>query len=438
VGSGDDVTKDDTMTTPRKPSKPEITSDAAPTKFRLKVIGVGGAGGNAIRQLAGLTTLVGAELIAVNTDLQALGAVADGERLQIGAGVTRGLGAGGDIELGMRAAQQDGERIEAALQNTDVVFLVTGLGGGTGTGASPIIARLAKEQGALVLGIALLPFTFEGERRRQQALVGLEQLKAQADAVICLPNDKLFKIAGENASAVEAFQRGNEAVATGVQAIWQLLSRRGLINLDFAALRGTLGTAGRGARHSDGLFSHGEAEGPDRARDAVKALLENPLFDGGDVLAKAEGVLVSIAGGTDLTLAEVQRAVEPISKIAVRAHVIMGAALDESLGGKLTVTIIAATNIAPRRSMSVTATRGVAPNLARPGETSIYRNPKVVAPVPQEAAAPVRKEPEKPRQETLPLAEVSRGRFDKSEPTLYDGEDLDMPTFLRKGISLKK
>jgi cell division protein FtsZ len=433
------------MMTPRKSLKSETTADTAPSRFRLKVIGVGGAGGNAINQLAGIAALEGAELIAVNTDLQALTTVDAGEKLQIGAGVTRGLGAGGDVELGMRAAQHDTERLEAALQNTDVVFLVAGLGGGTGTGASPVIARVAKEQGALVLGFAMLPFGFEGDRRRQQALAGLEQLKTHSDAVICLPNDKLFKIAGESASAVEAFQRGNEVVSTGVQAVWQLLSRKGLINLDIADLRGTLGTAGHGARHSDGLFSFGEAEGPDRARDAVKALMENPLFDGGDVLAKAEGVLVSIAGGTELSLSEVQRVMEPITKAAGRAHVIMGAAIDESLGSKLTVTIIAAANIAPRRSVSVTATRGVAPNVVRPGETSIYRNPRStmptarVTPTPTEPSpVPAKKEAEKPKQETLPLAEVSRGRFDKSEPTLYDGEDLDVPTFLRKGISLKK
>jgi cell division protein FtsZ len=425
------------MTTPRKTSKTETTTDATPARFRLKVIGVGGAGGNAIGQLAGMTELTGAELIAVNTDLQALNALTAGERFQIGAGVTRGLGAGGDVELGLRAAQQDSERLEAELQNTDVVFLVTGLGGGTGTGASPVIARLAKEQGALVLGFAMLPFGFEGERRRQQALAGLEQLKAQSDAVICLPNDKLFKLAGEAATAVEAFQRGNEAVATGVQAIWQLLSRKGLINLDFADLRGTLGTTGRSARHSDGLFSHGEASGPDRARDAVKALMENPLFDGGDVLSKTEGVLVSIAGGSDLSLSDVQRVMEPITKAAGKAHVIMGAAIDESLAGKLSVTIIAATNVSPRRAVSIAATRPVNQNMARPGT---FQKPATTATAPVEpiAAPTQKKDADKPKQETLPLTEVSRGRFDKSEPTLVDGEDLDVPTFLRKGISLKK
>ena len=324
------------------------------------------------------------------------------------------------------------------------------MGGGTGTGASPIIARLAKEQGALVLAFVALPFSFEGDRRRQQALAGLEQLKAQADAVICIPNDKIFRIAGDDASVVDAFRRADENIVLGVQAIWQLLSRKGLINIDFADVRATLGS-----KHCDGLFSHGVAEGPNKARDAVKALLENPLLDGGDVLSKAEGVLVSILGGPDLTLTDVQRAVEPISRHANRAHVIMGAAIDESYRDKLAVTVIAAANILPRRVVPQTVASTKPTTFARPGDASLYRGARPVpapavapaAPVPQpvaestataETTAVVKKSSSKPKQETLALEGVSRGRFDKSEPTLYNGEDLDVPTFIRRGISLKR
>ncbi len=425
-------------------------------KIRLKIFGVGGAGCHVISQIAQSRAqadhpLQGVDLIAINTDVQALNEMTGVETLQIGAAVTHGLGTGGEPEIGARAAQNDAERIEALAQGADVAFITTGLGGGTGTGASPTIARIAKEQGALVLAFVALPFSFEGDRRKQQALSGLEQLKAQADAVICIPNDKIVRIAGADSSVVDAFKRADETVMVGVQAIWQLLSRKGLINLDFADLRATLGS-----KHCDGLFSFGQAEGTNRAREAVKALLDNPLLDGGDVLAKAEGVLVSILGGPDLTLADVQKTVEPISRLANRAHVIMGAAIDEAYRGKLSVTVIAAANILPRRIVPqpVTAkppiphravesmqphtnTGRLVPTPAPPVPVSSAPKPAVEeAPKPEPVVA--QKSTSKPKQETLPLEGVSRGRFDKSEPTLYNGEDLDVPTFLRRSVSLKR
>ncbi|MBM3860597.1 MAG: cell division protein FtsZ [Verrucomicrobia bacterium] len=407
------------MTTPRKPATAKNDADAAPRRFRLKLIGVGGAGGNCIHQIAATTgALDGVELLAVNTDLQALDAVEGADKLQIGATVTRGLGTGGDPDVGAAAAQQDAEQLEAALRHADVVFLTAGLGGGTGTGASPILAKLAKEQGALVLAFVALPFAFEGARRRHQADAGLEQLKAQADAVICIPNDRLTRIIGENAPVTEAFKRGNEIVASGVRAVWQLLSRKGLINLDFADLRATLG-----GKHGEGVFSHAEASGPDRLRDAMKCLMDNPLFDGSDTLARADGILVSILGGPDLTLADVQRATEPISRVAQRAHVIMGAAIDEDYVNRLGITIIAAQSVVAKRTAPGVAIR--AP--ARP------QSPPVASPKPASSG-----EPGKPVQETLPLEGVTRGTFTAGEPTIYNGEDLDYPTFLRRGVSLKR
>jgi cell division protein FtsZ len=424
-------------------------------KIRLKIFGVGGAGCHVISQIAQSRTqaehpLEGVDLIAINTDLQALNEMTGVETLQIGGAVTHGLGTGGEPETGARAAQNDAERIEALAQGADVAFITTGLGGGTGTGASPTIARIAKEQGALVLAFVALPFSFEGDRRKQQALAGLEQLKAQADAVICIPNDKIVRIAGPDSSVVDAFKRADETVMVGVQAIWQLLSRKGLINLDFADLRATLGS-----KHCDGLFSFGQAEGSNKARDAVKALLDNPLLDSGDVLAKAEGVLVSILGGPDLTLADVQKTVEPISRLANRAHVIMGAAIDEAYRGKLSVTVIAAANILPRRvPQQPTTGKPAVPHIAvetlspqtttRPVSISAPAVAVASAPKPAVEDAPktepvvAKRSPAKPKQETLPLEGVSRGRFDKSEPTLYNGEDLDVPTFIRRAVSLKR
>jgi cell division protein FtsZ len=413
-------------------------------KYRLKIFGVGGAGGNIVQRLATgregeQPLLTGIELAAVNTDAQALESLAGVEKIQVGTGVTHGLSAGGDVEVGMRAAQQDFERLAAAAQGMDVVFIAAGLGGGTGTGAGPVVARAAKEQGALVLAFVALPFTFEGDRRRQQALVGLDQLKMQADAVIAIPNDKLFKLAGDQASVVDAFRLSDEIVISGVQAVWQLLARKGLINLDFGDLRATLG-----AKHSEGVFSHGTGQGADKAKDAVKALLEHPLFDGGEALAKADGVLVSILGGPDLTLADVQRAVEPISKHASRAHVIMGAAIDETYRDKLLITVIAAgaAGRKPVNTMSRTS-------YARPGEIPVVRPTRMAAAVPVTPSAPAvpvetetplakKKDGSKPRQETLNLEGVTKGRFEKGEPTVYDGENLDIPTYLRQGVRLSR
>ena len=404
----------------------------AKRKLRLKIFGVGGAGGNIVQRLAtgqgaGRPLLAGIELVAVNTDAQALEALSGVEKIQIGTSVTHGLSAGGDVELGVRAAQQNNDQVLAATQGVDVVFIAAGLGGGTGTGAAPVVARTAKEQGALVLAFVALPFTFEGERRRQQALVGLEQLKAQADAVIAIPNDKLFKLVGENASVLEAFCQSDEIVISGVQAVWQLLGRKGLINLDFGDLRATLG-----AKHSEGVFSQGSGRGPDKAKEAVKAVMEHPLFDGGEALAKADGVLVSILGGPDLSLADVQRAVEPITKHASRAHVIMGAAVDENHADQLVLTVIAASGGGRK---AVASPRPV----LRPGELVVVRSGRVAEtitpPAPSEVV-PSKKESAKPKQETLPLEKVTKGRFEGSEPTIYDGEDLDVPTFLRRGVRL--
>ena len=470
------------MTTPRKTSAPAAGSPAkttsekqaetldkkneTPQRFRLKVFGVGGAGTNAIRYIAsareaGRHLLTGLDLIAIHTDLQALSTAGATETIQIGGAVVHGMGTGGDIELGARAAQLDNERLVAALRNVDMAFIISGLGGGTGGGASPVLARMAKHQGALVLAFVTLPFGFEGERRRQQALASLELLKTHADAVICIPNDKLFKITGENASAIEAFARGNEALAGGAQGVWQLLSRRGLINLDFADLRATLGT-----KRLDGLFSCGEGSGSDKAKSAVKMLLDNPLLDA-EALARAEGVLVSILGGPELTLVDVQKTVEPISRLASRAHVIMGAATDETMRDKLSVTVIAGVALMPHRAISSLPHKPVSarirPNEINPAlsrmnlDRGVRSAPAPAAPVASastsgETPGPAskarlesdssqapqpKKQPVVPKQETLALDNISRGRFDKSEPTLYDGENLDVPTFLRRGVALK-
>ena len=397
------------------------------TAFRLKILGIGGAGCNTVAHIAKAELLPGVELVAVNTDAQALADSPVPERIQIGAALTHGLGAGGDSDIGQRAAQQDGERLEAVVQGANVVFITAGLGGGTGGGAAPIVAKAAREQNALVLAFVALPFSFEGDRRRQQALAQLEQLKGQADAVICIPNDKLFKLVGEQATAVEAFKKCDEMIAGGAQAVWQLMSRKGLINLDFADLRSVLA-----AKHCEGLFAHGEAEGDDRAKKAVKALLESPLLDAGQTLGRTEGVLVSILGGPDLALTDVQKTLDAIKQEAPRAHIIMGAAIDENYRGKIAVTVIASTNLTPRKAVPQVPAK---PPVAAPAIAVPPRSPSAAT---EEAPVAKKKEAGKPKQETLPLDNITRGRFEKSEPTLWDGENLDVPTFLRRGVSLSR
>jgi cell division protein FtsZ len=427
-------------------------SSANPTVKRplsIKVFGVGGAGGNAVEQMA-LSGFTDASFVVLNTDAQALASCTVPERIQLGAKLTRGLGAGGDPEVGRSAADADLPRLRALCEGVDMVFIATGLGGGTGTGASPVLARVAKEAGALVLGIATLPFDFEGERRQRQAQQGLETFKSEADGVICLPNQKVFKIIDENTSMVETFRITNELLAQGVRSIWRLLSQTGMINIDFADLC----TVVRG-RHAESSFAAVEAMGPNRAREAVEKLMANPLLDAGQTLAEADTVLVSLVGGPDLTMAEVNRVMEQINRQCENAHIKMGAAIEESQGERLTVTLVASRRNG-RPASSITQA-GVTEASLSPTDTqflSAERAPRplsrFVPPPPaltQEkaeqllsqqspASARQRRKASKLMQGCLPLEVVSKGRFEKSEPTIHRGEDLDVPTYIRRGVAL--
>ncbi len=423
----------------RSPRTAEPGSRRSARGFRLKILGVGGAGGNAIRHISAAREeaahlLDGATLLAVNTDLQSLETLPAAQRLQIGANITHGLGAGGDPELGARAARVDLERIEHAVQHADAVFVAAGLGGGTGGGAAPLVARLAREQGALVIGFVSLPFGFEGERRRQTAAACLEELKTQADAVICVPNDRLLKLADPGASALDVFKRCDGMIATAAQAVWQLMSRKGLINLDFASLRSTLQN-----RHSEGVFACGEGAGPDRVTTAVEQLLNHPLLDEDHALGRTDGLLVSILGGPDLTLSEVQEAVDPITRVAQRAHVMIGAAIDEAYRERISVTVIAASNRQPRKPVQRTPVTVPQEDNAAPepaAEQPAAEQPADAAAANETAGAAVAKSVTAPHQEVLALDHVSRGRFDQSEPTIHEGQDLDVPTFLRQGATV--
>ncbi len=431
-------------------------------ELRLKVFGVGGAGCNAVEQIA-QSGFAGVEFAAVNTDVQALLDLSVGCVVPLGATLTRGLGAGGDPEVGLAAAEEDAEKLCQLCAGAEVVVIVTGLGGGTGTGASPVLARAAKEAGALVLAIATLPFECEGARRRSQAQAGLEELKETADAVLCLPNQRVIKLIDEKTSLIETFKITNDLLAQGLRGIWRLLARTGIINVDFADLCAVV----RG-QHAESSFACAEAQGEHRAREVVEMLLASPWLEGGTLLREAESVLVSIVAGSDLTMAEVNRVMSQINHACEYAHIIMGAAVEAELGDRLSVTVIAARQPEAGAAEAVTA-----PAVLREGDEArskrtasetveasafdsqfIEKNPptrppsRFVPPPPelgpekkqqllaQQKRRPYRKPGSKMRQGTLPLEIVSKGRFEKSEPTIYHGEDLDVPTYIRRGVPL--
>jgi cell division protein FtsZ len=427
--------------------------------FAIKVLGVGGAGCNAVNHLA-RESFTGVSFTVMNTDAPALAQSPVENKLVLGLKSMRGLGAGGDPERGRSAAQEDISAIRALCEGADVVFVVAGLGGGTGTGAGPVVAQVAKETGALVLSIVMLPFDCEGSRRQRQAQLGLHELKSAVDGVICLPNQKVLKLIDEKTSLLEAFQITNEFVAQGVRGIWRLLSRPGLINVDFADL-----CAVTQGKHAESALATAEAKGENRAREVMEKLLAHPLIDGGQVLSEAAGILVCIAGGPDLAMADVNRIMEQINRHGEQAHIIMGATVDEEFEDRLSVTLIAArrngridedlefTTPADRKAGPRAVSANVADLEDRLVNTPFSGKPasRFVAPAPdltpdkveqlltQQGANGTRQRKNaasRMRQGQLPLEIISKGRFEKSEPTIHHGQDLDVPTYIRRGVAL--
>ncbi len=409
------------------------------TEFRIKVLGVGGAGCNAVTHLA-REQLAGVSFAIINTDAAALAQLSVEPRLVLGAKANRGLGAGADAEVGRAAAEHDAAAIRALCEGADIVFLIAGLGGGTGTGASPVVASIARDCGALVFGIALIPFDFEGTRRQQQALTGLQQLKAHTDGVICLPNQKLLKLIEPNASFADALKKMHECVADAVRSIWRLIVRPGIVPMGFANLRAVTQD-----RHGESCFASGRGAGEHRAREAVEQVLAHPLVEGGALLAAATTVLVAIVAGSSFSMAEVHQIMERLSKAADSAHIIMGAALDGSLGDVLTVTVIAAHSEledgVPSRLATLSDSNDASEEIRSFAPTTVSKNPRANGLPSTERPGQVypgrtRKPNQRLRQGQLPLEIVSRGRFEKSEPTIHQGQDLDVPTYIRRGVAL--
>jgi len=301
---------------------------------KLKVIGCGGAGGNAVNRMIG-AGLRGVEFIVANTDMQALSQSLAPTRLQIGVGTTRGLGSGGDPSTGRRSAEEDESVITDAVADADMVFITAGMGGGTGTGSAPVIARLARQSGALTVAVVTKPFQFEGRRRMRQADEGLEELRAEVDTLLVIPNERLLSVVEKGTSLSEAFQVADNVLLQATRGISELVTVPGLVNLDFADVKSIMASKG------NALMGCGRGSGPNRAVDAATQAVSSPLLE--DVsIHGAEGVLVNITGGCDLTLHEVNEAAQIVTQAAGDdANVIFGAVIDPSLDGDLLITVVA-------------------------------------------------------------------------------------------------
>ena len=299
----------------------------------IKVIGVGGAGNNAINRMIE-SGIRGVEFIAVNTDRQALQISKASTRIQIGEKITRGLGAGANPDIGGQAAEESKSEIAEVLRGADMVFVTAGMGGGTGTGAAPIVAATAKELGILTIGVVTKPFTFEGKKRLNQAERGIANLKDKVDTLVVIPNDKLLQIIDRKTSIVEAFKMADDVLRQGVQGISDLISVPGLINLDFADVKTIM--LNTGMAH----MGVGRASGENRAEDAAKEAIQSPLLE--TSIEGARGVIINITGGTDLGLQEANTAAELIQRsVDPEANIIFGVVTDESLGDEIQITVIA-------------------------------------------------------------------------------------------------
>jgi cell division protein FtsZ len=436
---------------------------AAPQNYLavIKVVGIGGGGVNAVNRMIEVG-LKGVEFIAINTDAQAL-LMSDADvKLDVGRELTRGLGAGADPEVGRKAAEDHAEEIEEVLRGADMVFVTAGEGGGTGTGGAPVVARIARGLGALTIGVVTRPFTFEGRRRATQADSGIGSLREEVDTLITIPNDRLLSISDRNVSVLDAFRSADQVLLSGVQGITDLITTPGLINLDFADVKSVMQGAG------SALMGIGSARGEDRAVQAAETAISSPLLEAS--VDGAHGVLLSIQGGSDLGLFEINEAARLVQEAAhPEANIIFGAVIDDALGDEVRVTVIAAgfdggtpTRRQDDRALGQVSGRSMTSGGAYPshnGTHSAGSGPAHAAPAPQvvpprvgqpaPVAAPAgRVEPSAgddgavvverdehasehvvvPR--SIDLTDGARASR-PARPVLLDDEDLDVPDFLK-------
>jgi len=404
----------------------------------IKLIGVGGAGSNAVDRLK-MENLDRLQLAVINTDYQALASSPVQDKVLIGMSVTRGLGAGGDPELGREAAESDREKIAAVVKGCDLIFLLAGMGGGTGGGAAPIVAEIAAEEGALVIAFVSLPFSFEGGRRLKQAEEALRALRQGCDAVIPLPNDVLLQEAADNETVLDSFARADEWVGRGVKSIWSMLFKTGLINLHFATLRQAFQQRG-----GKTLFGLSEGQGENAVTEAIENLKLCPLLHTPEFSRKADRLLVNIIGGTDLTLPKVNEIMGAVAEQFGRdSLIIMGAVIDEALQNRVEICVLGTSDLGGRGAvLRRPPARAKAPAQAAAGLAPGQRAEtpaaaKSVPPAEAEAEAEAKAAAAKAEQEEFGFGELeSRGHFEKTDRNLFDGHDLDVPTYLRKGIKI--
>lgn len=457
-----------------------------------RVVAIGGAGSNILDRSA-LDGIDKDFLCSVNTDVQSLSASVAGNKVQIGRTVTRGLGTGGDPELGIAAAEESIGELRELFVGTNLVFLCTGLGGGTGSGAAPFCARLAREAGAVVLAFVTMPFEFEGRRRNEQAAEALAAIEEEADAVVCFENDRMGQLAGGRGGIQDAFLRADQTVSQAIRAVLDFTSLPSLMRVGVDDLVTVLR-----AREAQCLFGFGEGEGGSAVHDALAAALKCPLMDRSRMAAEAGAVLAQVTGGPGMTYVEVQSLMGELGKhINPRAQVFLGIAIDHACASRIRLTLFSAfgarqstspsrkatssrqealdasygkgmptaasppdepasapeptaiveTSLPgisiPELSQQVAATPETAASLEIPAACTTAGSASSVSPPerskstkPGQAAAKS-KGPRGPRQEAFQFETVSRGRFDNSEPNIVDGEDLDVPAFMRKGVRIR-
>ena len=459
-------------------SLPERMAEVIP----IKIVSVGGAGLNALDRIV-LDGLERADVVAINTDVNSLTSSVATRKVQLGRSVSRGLGAGGDPDVGYQAALESADEIREAMADASVIFICAGLGGGTGSGAAPYIAHAAREAGALVIAFATLPFGFEGKRRNVQAREALARLSEFAHAVVCFENDQMGDLSPPQSGLHQAFAMADITISQSVRSIVNLIQQPGLIRIGFDDLLAALNT-----RNSRCLFGYGESDSDNRAHEALTQALKNPLMDRGRMLADASHVLVQVAGGPGMTLSEVEILMQELGRhVSDQTQILFGAVVDARLGDRLSVTIISSlaaedeavsmqTPPAPNSAAAVPAVRehyeaAATESEIQPEEpvvevgsleeTAPFEEPvtaEIEPPVTptrngepehamstqQEKSVPWNEEKapaEKPvtpaKQEVMQFEPVTRGRFEKSEPTIIEGEDLDVPTYLRKHIKVK-
>lgn len=389
---------------------------------KIKVLGIGGGGGNALNSMISSGSINGVEFVAVNTDSQVLLTNLATTKLQIGDNITRGLGAGGNPDIGMQAAEESREKIKEFLVDSDMVFVTAGMGGGTGTGAAPIIAEVAKEQGALTVGIVTKPFSFEGTRRMVNAEDGIEKLKEKVDTLIVIPNQRLMDVVDRKMTLLEAFKVVDSVLIQGVQGISDIITLPGLINVDFADVKSIMKDAG------SALMGIGTGVGDNRAQMSARAAVASPLLEVS--IEGAKGILFTITGGPDMTMTEVDEAAKIISEAAdADANIIFGATIDDRLIDQMKITVIATGFDEARARLAglVSRSRPVAPVSNMAG--LISEKPKIAPPV---QTYEERVEQVDARTTHEAPVEPQRPAFtppDAKEPQ----DDWDIPAFLRQG-----